>query len=824
MRKERGFTLIELLISFAIFGIIMTVLITMLVRNQSAARVNELLIEAEQNTRVANDYISRHLRSTGFGRDLEGDQLSIVYADPFMVFINSDFDRDLPSPRDAYDPNQFPVLLPMYYDPDTMFGKAAETIIFGLDVDLDGDIDDDDMTSSALATSNPNDFMVVRRVFGSNGTDNGGDTTEIALIRGPWVDFGYDSDVVEPLFQFWLDMDEDGRVDKLWGDNNNNDSLEVSEYDFPAITMADSINLKPTLKYVRVISLNVTGETPGRDRGYRQNNGYRIVKMSSGIDVTRNEPPFFAKAQRREVFGEVYWVDALNNEIGFGDALISLTPHDASSETLGIARSLSKGDFHFFVPPDTYEVHLKIPEFHTLIAKIPDPAYAHVAESFTDEVKFEIEPDDTIGFIEGWVYIDRNGDRQWDTLTENKLAGVRLEIKTWDKDHDTLIPVQVYHTRTELNGHYLFTLPSDTTTNPISGHPYDTLRVITDLPWVATDTFWFDSLGYGDGDSLFGEIVTYIPMNQKSDTINFGLYDVRWDTINPVVEVTHIAGDTIPPCPAFEKTDTIMIQWNTIDLTPDSIFLEYSDDGVFWDTIAEVQDLGFFEWYVDVDPTTTGRFRVVAKDKNDNEGVDTTCIFEITPEGGLVPVFEFFFTDSVDFDTFRVLDPVPPVDAIPDSAWTETWITKENNPSVYLHDPDQGVVARWISPKDSVDSLPQGTWRFVRWGFSESFFDIIYVYWKVYKTDTLGENGTLLFSTKDSILGLLTKDPTVDTIKYETDSAFSFHPDTHRLLIEAWFNDRAPMDSANAAQNYYLYDALFDTMETDAAPSVRLKK
>jgi prepilin-type N-terminal cleavage/methylation domain-containing protein len=813
MRKERGFTLIELLISFAIFGIIMTVLITMLVRNQSAARVNELIIEAEQNTRVTNNFISRHLRSAGFDRDLAAGQLSIGYAGPFMVFVNSDFDQDQSPTRDAYDASKNPTIPPMYYNPDVAIGKTAETIILGLDVNLDGAIDANDMTSAALATSNPNDFMVVKRVFGSDGTNNGGDTTEIALVRGPWANDSYAPEVVKPLFQYWLDMDEDGRVDKLWGDDNNNDSLDVNEYGFSAITLADSINFKPALKYVRVLNLNVTGETPGRDRGYRQNNGYRTVNMSSGIDVTRNEPPFFAKAQRREVFGEVYWVSSPTDTIGFGEALISLTPFDASSDTLGVARTLSKGSYHFFVPPDTYEVHLKIPEFHTLIEKIPNPPYAYVAENFSDEVKFEIEPDDTIGFIEGWVYIDRNGNRTWDAAAETTLSGVRLNITTWDNTHFSID--QVYHTRTDLEGHYLFTLPGDTVMDPITFNYYDTLRVIPDLPWVATDTFWLDN-----GDSLFGEIVTYIPMNQKSDTINFGLFDVRWDTINPVVVVTHIDNNAIPPCPTIEKTDTVLIEWNTVDLTPDSAIIEFSNDGVLWDTIAEIVDYGDFEWYVDVDPTPSARIKVTARDKNNNEGADTTCLFQILPQGGLLAVFEFFFTDSAEFDTFRVLDPNPPDSAIPDTAWAETHTTQFNTPTLYFNGPDSGIIARWISPKDSVDSLPKGTWRFVNWGYSKGMSFSGNVYWKVFKSDTVGDNRLFLFSTEDSLL-ILESLPDTGTTFFEPGSSYTFSADSNRIVIEAWIKDTFP--PVFPTNHYILYDALYDTLEPEAAPSVRLE-
>ncbi|MCH7760578.1 type II secretion system protein, partial [candidate division TA06 bacterium] len=559
MKKERGFTLVEVLVSLAIFGIIMSILVSMLVRTQNAARVNELIIEAQQNTRVVNDYLSRYLRSSGYGRDLEEGQRAIVYAAPFQILFNANFDSDQTDPRDAYDPDLSPTITALY-DPDTVFGRGAETIVLGLDVNLDGAVDDSDMTSGALATSNPNDFMVVMQAYGSDGTDNGGDTVEIALIRGPWENGAYNPSVVAPLFQYWIDMDGDGTVDELWGDVNGNDSLDVSEYStVQPITIADSLGIdpkRPILDLIREVTLMVTGETPARDRGYDFNNGFRTVKMASGIDVTRNDPPFYASATRRDVVGRVYW-DTGSEIIGFGDAPVSITSYNPATDTVGVARSLSTGSFHFFVPPDTYEVLLNSIPYHSILSTNPQIVY--VAKQFSDTVEFEVSPLDTIGFIEGWVYIDRNGNREWNAATEKTMAGVVLLIKTWDITH-TFID-SVYKTKTNPDGFYHFTLPGD----PF-GDPRDTLRVQPPLMWAATDTFWEKS----PGDTLFGEIVINIPMSLGADTINFGLYDIRWDSINPVVVVTHLDGIPIPPCPAtIAQDDTVPIWWRTTDLLRD---------------------------------------------------------------------------------------------------------------------------------------------------------------------------------------------------------------------------------------------------------------
>ena len=222
---------------------------------------------------------------------------------------------------------------------------------------------------------------------------------------------------------------------------------------------------------------------------------------------------------------------------------------------------------------------------------------------------------------------------------------------------------------------------------------------------------------------------------------------------------------------------------------------------------------------------SSGRIRVIAIDMNDNADTSTTCLFEVGAPGTGGPEFLFYLSnerDSTTIDTtLSVLQPNPPDSAnIADTAWAITENSLRLDILTYLNNPDSGAAATWITPRNSVDSIPSGRWRFVRWGYRTGDSDSLDFYWKVYKTNTAGFILDTLFSTQDTLGDLLDAVSLVDTIFFPTDS-FSFDPDSNRILIEVWVQDVGDSLTANS---YFLYDARYDPADSTAAPSIFLRR
>src|SRR5262249_32307476 len=155
------------------------------------------------------------LRSAGYNTDLDytTPQPQIAYVDSTQVLINADL---LPypqtsgsfSPPRAYDPGGTPKPAPLNAtagQPPIKDRTGAEVIRYTLDANNDGAVTSADQTdpngSSAAATPNPNDYALVRQVFGdSTGMllgNNGGSSEQIALVNKP-------GGAVPPLFTVYL--------------------------------------------------------------------------------------------------------------------------------------------------------------------------------------------------------------------------------------------------------------------------------------------------------------------------------------------------------------------------------------------------------------------------------------------------------------------------------------------------------------------------------------------------------------------------------------------------------------------------------------------
>ena len=217
--RTRGFTLIELMITLTVLAVIMIVLTTVI---YSAAR-NKVAtanrIESSQQGRVAVDMLGRDLRTAGYGVDMDQTptQPPIAYIDSTEVILCANLNPFpdtttvaalwVPQSPSAYDPAGNPKPFPLTatsWTPPMKYVTGAELVRWTLDLNNDGAVDATDLGTTlggdASRTSNPNDYVLARQVYGDIGGGSNGPVQSdvVALIRKPA------SGGVPPLFIVYL--------------------------------------------------------------------------------------------------------------------------------------------------------------------------------------------------------------------------------------------------------------------------------------------------------------------------------------------------------------------------------------------------------------------------------------------------------------------------------------------------------------------------------------------------------------------------------------------------------------------------------------------
>jgi prepilin-type N-terminal cleavage/methylation domain-containing protein len=199
--RSAGFTLIELMVTLVIFALV-AVTVTLVLQNSAKSKQRTTSrIESEQSARAALDLMARDIRTAGYGadRDAGTPQPAIAYIDSneIIMSINQLPFPDAgatPNPPLAYNPASVPRPRPLdgtAYAPPVRYSTGAELIRYTLDVNNDGAVNASDVTApegaDAASTPNPNDFVLVRQVYGDEtggvAGDNGGTTERVALLR-----------------------------------------------------------------------------------------------------------------------------------------------------------------------------------------------------------------------------------------------------------------------------------------------------------------------------------------------------------------------------------------------------------------------------------------------------------------------------------------------------------------------------------------------------------------------------------------------------------------------------------------------------------------
>ena len=402
-RSSSGFTLVEMLVTLVIFAVVAVTLTLVVMNSAKSKQRTTQRIESEQGARAAVDLMARDIRSAGYGadRDYSPNQPAIAYVDSKEILISEDqspYPDNSPSTSSpqAYNPAGSPKPFPLNataWTPPTKYASGAELIRYTLDVNNDGVVDANDIASAqgadAAATPNPNDYVLVRQVYGDNtsGTigNNGGTTERVALVRRPG-DTG-----VPPMFNVYM--------------KGFSTPYDWSNGPVPA----------NQLQNIASIQLQVTATASRPD----SRNQFAQTTIATQVNAARSVPSFTTSTL--QVSGYVY--NDLNtnhvkdgSDVGIAGATVRLGGYTAFTNSLGYYQlnapagsytirhtpAMSYGSFDY---PDTFNLQL------TTVS---------LTRSFADTARQG-------GWVPVYAYNDANGNGYQDT-GEQPITGMKFSI------------------------------------------------------------------------------------------------------------------------------------------------------------------------------------------------------------------------------------------------------------------------------------------------------------------------------------------------------------------------------------------------------------
>lgn len=156
-------------------------------------------MNARQQADAAMELITSDLRGAGSGIDVgyATPQRAVAYVDSLELMVCGDYSGFVTSPTDtlAYNPNGSPKpnKLTGAYAPPIKYRTGAELVRWTLDLNNDGSVNATDIADAngvdVQRTRNPNDYMLVRQIYGDSlsgvANDNGGALSRIAPVLKP---------------------------------------------------------------------------------------------------------------------------------------------------------------------------------------------------------------------------------------------------------------------------------------------------------------------------------------------------------------------------------------------------------------------------------------------------------------------------------------------------------------------------------------------------------------------------------------------------------------------------------------------------------------
>jgi len=504
---NQGFTLVEMTLGLVIIGVVLLAFAGIMNVMQKSSASTSQYADAQQNARVALDFITENLRAAGSDIEAYNGQPTLAHAGPYQVVFNGDFDRGQTiqgeAPLGAINATQSPHTYPAsgtpLYSPTRTYDSGAETIAFTLDSDQDGGITSGDRGDDDEEDI-PNDHLYVlkRYVIGQTGGANVERESNVSLVRGP---VAYpDGTNPPPLFEYYYNDDNDKATpDKLWGDDNPEDGkLDDGEIS-SLVPVPDSL-----LHAVRRVKVNVVAESLKHDARQSRNDGFVQVSMSSQV--------YIRNVDIREaclVFGNVYY-DANGNGVRdsgeSGLPKVSVVLDGSGRKTI----TDSFGEYSMPVSAGTFNVVETDPTGYT--STTANSVNVTLESGEKRQVDFGDGSSYQFGYLSGTVYEDADQDGARG-MGESGIGGVTL---TLSNDMST---------RTNDNGYYRFTVPLGTytlTEEDLPGYSSSTQNSVSvtlasqgdsvvtnfgDLPGRAFGTLrgWVYNDDDADGNRDFGE-------------------------------------------------------------------------------------------------------------------------------------------------------------------------------------------------------------------------------------------------------------------------------------------------------------------------------
>lgn len=440
-----GVTLIELIVVIVVLGVIVASVLGIMLTSRRTTKMTERIVEAQQNARFAVDVMATDIRSAGYGADGQLAQGAIVYAAPFEIIFNANLnpypDGNIPGYPKAINtmlsPHDIPPFSsPVHYSPSQTFGTGAETFRYTIDYNNDGVLAAGDRTSpEAARTENPNDYVLIKQVYGELGDgSNGGESQVLAVIRGPDV-WPSQSTSIRPLFEYWLDNDADPTTpDVLFGDTDGDGELSAAE-----ISVLNSP--VPSPERITRVTINVIGETSSPYSGGE----YKQVKVTTQVNTIRNLPPVFWLIR-----GHAYADANGNGQFDGGEAALDNIPISLNTgQVCATGVGGIQGLYEFSVVPGSYTVRASEPVGYELTTPSSFVVLAQTADVDSTTSRFFGLQSIPIGYLTGVVFNDSlypNGRWDHDSFPpEPTIPGVKVEVLGSEQD-----------TLTDSLGHYSF--------------------------------------------------------------------------------------------------------------------------------------------------------------------------------------------------------------------------------------------------------------------------------------------------------------------------------------------------------------------------------
>ncbi|MBI5170063.1 MAG: hypothetical protein HZA61_11285 [Candidatus Eisenbacteria bacterium] len=515
----------EIMVTLVVFAIV-AVAITLVVMKTSRARQTATeRLSAEQSARAALEFMTRDIRSAGYGTDMSypgSPQPAIAYVDSTQIILCENISPwpDTLSARrmspQAYSPSGTPKPKPLDatdWTPPAKYRTGAELVRYTLDVNNDGAVDASDISAAqgadARMTPNPNDYVLVREVYGdSSGNsigNNGGAQERVALVSRP-------GGSVPPLFTVYMrgsstpwnwhngpvPVDQLSEIERVEVRVTVPSSKRDGSGNYPTTTLSTQINSMRSVPDWGVATYVVsgyvyndanrdgvmnTGDTGlsgvavrlGNYIGYTSSTGYWAIHAPNGSYTLRHTPPSgygvftnpdsftvtVAGAAVSRSFADTARAGGWVNVHAFEDVDGDGTQDAGEVSLAGIEFELdpgnnqaytdASGDARLFASAANYTVACDVPD--SMIATTTNPRTGTMTNGGTASYTYGLQRSSN-GTIKGQVFRDNNRNGVPDGADAG-LGNVWVGVTT-----DGGITVQGY-SYTDGSGNYSIAVPAN---------------------------------------------------------------------------------------------------------------------------------------------------------------------------------------------------------------------------------------------------------------------------------------------------------------------------------------------------------------------------